>query len=266
MSQNSSKINRLLKRWPRKTVAVQSWLSEVGVYRQLVAAYHKTDWLNRVGRGAFMRADDQIDWTGGLYAIQTQLGLSIHAGAKTALQLHGYAHFLPLGTGMPISLFGSPDVKLPAWFRNGHDWGIEIGYFTTNLFSQEFSIGLTKKNRDTYDIVISSPERAIMEVLYLIPHKESFEEAKLLMEGLTTLRPRLVQSLLKICHSVKVKRLFMLLSEKCHHNWLEQLDLSKIDFGKGKRVIGEGGYFNSKYQISVPDRQSVYEYEEQSFF
>lgn len=37
----------------------------------MVAAYEKTTWLNRIGRGAFVRADDQnIDWTGGLYAFQ----------------------------------------------------------------------------------------------------------------------------------------------------------------------------------------------------
>jgi hypothetical protein len=59
MRQNSSKINQLLKIWPQKTIAVQSWLSQMGFERQLVAAYEKNTWLNRIGRGAFMRADDQ---------------------------------------------------------------------------------------------------------------------------------------------------------------------------------------------------------------
>lgn len=213
-----------------------------------------------------MRADDQsIDWTGGLYALQKLKGLPIHAGGKTALALRGYAHFLALGSGAPVTIFGLPDVKLPAWFIK-HDWGVPIRHFTTKLFSQNGALGLTKKDLSTYTITLSSPERAIMEVLYLIPQVESFEEAKLLMEGLTTLRADLVQSLLKTCYSVKVKRLFMLLAEKCNHAWLDQLDLSVVDFGKGKRVIGEGGRFNSKYQISVPDRQAVYEYEGESFF
>jgi len=50
-----------------------------------------------------------------------------------------------------------------------------------------------------------------MEVLYAVPQVDSYEEARLLMEGLITLRPRVVQSLLEKCASVKVKRLFMLL-------------------------------------------------------
>jgi hypothetical protein len=49
MRQNSSKINQLIKIWPQKTIAVQSWLSHKGFERQLVAAYEKTTWLNRIG-------------------------------------------------------------------------------------------------------------------------------------------------------------------------------------------------------------------------
>jgi hypothetical protein len=76
----------------------------------------------------------------------------------------------------------------------------------------------------------------MMEVLYGVPLVESFDEAKLLMEGLTTLRPRLVQGLLEKCASVKVKRLFMLLAESCKHSWVRKLDLTNVDFGKGKRA------------------------------
>lgn len=126
-------------------------------------------------------------------------------------------------------------------------------YSTTKLFAEEPSAALTKKELATYAITVSAPERAIMEVLYLIPAEESFEEAGLLMEGLTTLRPRLVQSLLEQCHSVKVKRLFMFLAEACNHAWVKKLDLSKVDFGKGKRMIVKGGRLDTKYNITVPD-------------
>jgi hypothetical protein len=91
-----------------------------------------------------------------------------------------------------------------------------------------------------------------MEVMYNIPRDASFEEAALLMEGLTTLRPRMLQGLLEQCRSVKVKRLFMYLAEDCNHAWVKKLDVSKVDFGKGKRMIVKGGRFNSKYNITVP--------------
>jgi len=251
-SEQGSKINQLLKKWPSGSVAVLPWLERQGAYQQLVHEYTKTSWLRRVGQGAYAREGDKVEWTGGLYAIQEQMRLPIHAGGKTALQMQGYAHFLPLGKGATVSLFGLPNVKLPAWFKD-YRWEVKIRYTATNLFAGEENQGLTKKELGAYSVAVASPERAMMEVLYLAPHQESYEEAKLLMEGLTTLRPRLVQTLLERCNSVKVKRLFMVLAESFQHTWVKKLDLSKVNFGKGKRMLVRGGRFDSKYNITVPD-------------
>ena len=258
------KLNQLLAEWPHATISVCSWLHQQGFGYDLINKYRRGKWLVPVGRGAVARAGDRVHWTGGLYAIQEQLGLAIHAGGKTALQMHGYAHFLPLAEGAAISLFGPPGVKLPAWFQK-HDWGVRIRYAMAHLFSHQEDLGLTKKDMGTYSINISSLERAIMEVLYLAPQQESLEEAILLMEGLTTLRPPLVQGLLERCRSVKVKRLFMFLAEECGHPWVKRLDLSKVDFGKGKRTIVKGGRFDPKYQITVPpSRSELKGYEERA--
>jgi len=221
----------------------------------LVHKYETTSWVRRVGRGAYAKAGDKVEWTGGLYAIQEQMGLPIHAGGKTALQMQGYAHFLPMGKGTTVSLIGLPDVKLPAWFKQYH-WGIKVRYTTTNLFAGESDQGLTKKDMGFYVVTVSTPERAMMEVLYRVPDEESYEEAKLLMEGLTTLRPRVVQALLEHCVSVKVKRLFMVIAESCRHAWVKKLEVSKVDFGKGKRMLVRGGRFDSKYNITVPDTEA----------
>lgn len=251
-SEPRSKLNRLLTAWSQGTVAVSRWLEAQGGYQQLVHEYEKSGWIRRIGQGAYVRAGDTVDWTGGLHALQEQMKLPVHVGAKTALQLQGYAHFLPLGKDGTVSLFGAPGTRLPAWFRQ-HDWGVELRYSTTKLFADDPDAGLTKKEQGKFAITVSAPERAIMEVLYLVPAEESFEEAGLLMEGLTTLRPRLVQSLLEQCRSVKVKRLFMFLAEACNHAWVKKLDLSKVDFGKGKRMIVKGGRLDTKYNITVPD-------------
>ena len=255
-SYTGSKINQLLKTWPAGTAAVSPWLKRHGVYQQLVHEYEKSSWLRRVGQGAFAKAGDKVEWTGGLYAIQEQLKLPIHVGGKTALQMQGYAHFLTMGKHTTVSLFGLPNVKLPRWFKQ-YRWGVKVRYTTTNLFAGEANQGLTKKDLGTYGIKVSTPERAIMEVLYGVPLVDSYEEARLLMEGLTTLRPRVVQSLLESCASVKVKRLFMLLAEDCKHAWVRKVDLSKVDFGKGKRALVKGGRFDPKYNITVPNTETA---------
>ena len=91
-----------------------------------------------------------------------------------------------------------------------------------------------------------------MEMLYHLPGEQSFEEAFLIMENLAALRPAIVQSFLMYCNSIKVKRLFMYMAEKHGHHWVEQVDLSKVDFGKGKRVVIKKGVLDKKYNITVP--------------
>jgi hypothetical protein len=216
-----------------------------------VHVYEKSAWIRRIGQGAYVRVGDTIHWPGGLYAMQAQMGLPVHVGGKTALEMQGYAHYLPLGKGAVVTLFGRPGTRLPAWFRQ-YDWGVEFRYITTRLFDDAMDAGLTQKDLGSYTVTISSPERAIMEVMYGLPKDASFEEVTLLMEGLTTLRPRMLQVLLEQCRSVQVKRLFMYFAEDCNHAWVKKLDVSKVDFGKGKRMIVKGGRFNAKYNITVP--------------
>lgn len=251
-----SKINQLLKQWPSGTVALLPWLEKHGIYQQLVHEYEKSAWLRRVGQGAYAKAGDKVEWTGGVYAIQEQLRLPVHVGAKTALHLQGFAHFLPLGKGTTVSLFGAPGVKLPAWFKQ-HRWGVKVRYTMTNLLAGQEEQGLTKKELGSFSIKLAAPERAIMEVLYGVPQVDSYEEARLLMEGLTTLRPRLVQALLETCASVKVKRLFLFMAENCKHSWRGKVDLSKVDLGKGKRALIKGGRLDAKYQITVPNAEGA---------
>ncbi|OQA59166.1 MAG: hypothetical protein BWY40_01229 [bacterium ADurb.Bin270] len=248
--QKQSKINQLLASWPANTVATYPCLEQQGISRQLLSAYKKSGWIRSVGQGAYARLNEDVDWMGALYAIQEQLRLNVHAGGKTALQLKGYAHFLPMGKQSQVFLFGSSATKLPSWFQK-YDWAARIEYAMTNLFSGT-DAGLTKYEQDTFAISISTPERAIMELLYLVTQKQSFEEAGQLMEGLTTLRPTLVSELLERCNSVKVKRLFLFLAEYYNHSWVSELNVSKVDLGSGKRLVVKTGCFDKKYGITIP--------------
>ena len=250
--QNRTIINNLLRNWPKNTVSVCSWLEKQGVYRQLAGAYVKSGWIERIGQGAFKRAGEAVEWSGGLYALQKQLNMSVHPAGKTALQLQGNAHYLPASLNQSkIVLFGSKNEKLPAWFKS-HKWGVGIRYVMTGLFGKDISLGLTTYNAGNYDIKISSPERAALEFCYDIPIRESFDEMDHIMSGLATLRFRMVQDLLEKCGSVKAKRLFMYLAQKHNHAWASKLNLEKVSFGIGKRSLCKNGRYDSKYKIVVP--------------
>ena len=250
--QNRSIINNLLINWPKNTVAVYAWLDRQGVYRQLAGTYVKGGWIERIGQGAFKRAGESIDWSGGLYTLKTQSGMSVHPAGKTALQLQGNAHYLPANLKQAkIVLFGSKNEKLPEWFKTSK-CEVVLRYVMTGLFGKNTGMGLTAYNSGNYEIKISSPERAAMELCYDVPIRESFDELDQIMSGLATLRPRMVQELLEKCGSVKTKRLFMYLAEKHNHAWVKKLNLERVNFGTGKRSLCHNGCYDSKYKIVVP--------------
>lgn len=82
--------------------------------------------------------------------------------------------------------------------------------------------------------------------------RDAFESAQALMEALPTLRPKVVQSLLESCTSVKVKRLCLYLGDHLALPWRKRLDDSRIDLGTGKRQIVPGGRLDVRYGITVP--------------
>ena len=75
----------------------------------------------------------------------------------------------------------------------------------------------------------------------------------MLMEGLSTLSPTRLQTLLGDCRSVKVKRLFFFFADRHKHAWLKRLDRSVIDLGSGKRMLVKGGRFDAQHLITVPE-------------
>jgi hypothetical protein len=132
---------------------------------------------------------------------------------------------------------------------------VEITLVRTNLFPVTSEMSLSDFKEKDLTLKISAPERAAMEMLYLVPGKVGFEEASLIMENLATLRTEIVRELLLMCRSIKVKRLFMFIAEKHGHPWVSDLDVSRIDLSKGKRVIVPKGRFVKNYRISVPRDQ-----------
>jgi len=249
-SENAGKLNKLLRNWPAGTVGTVPWLESHGIYQQLAHEYKKNGWIEQMGNGAYIKAGDRVSWQGAVNAIQDQLQMPIHIGGKSALELRGFEHFVTAGEGGFLYLFSEDATKLPTWFKKGH-WGRRIFFKSLKLLPSEPKLGLSKQSFGVFEVSISAPERAMLEVLELVPKYQSFEEARLLMEGLVGARAKMVQNLLEQCRSIRAKRLFLYLAEHCNHAWFKKLDPTRINLGHGKRVIVPGGKFDTKYQITV---------------
>ena len=245
-----SKINQLLQQWPPGNVATLRWLKPRGVDRRLADKYVQSGWLERLGHGAYKRAGASVDWFGAVHALQTQLTLAVHPGGITAIELRGYTHYLSFGA-RAVVLFGNPGAKLPAWFE-AHTWSRRVMLVTTGVFAGTEKTTSTVPV-DEVELEVATLERAAFEMMYLVPKWQSYEEAFQVMESLTSLRPKAVQQLLECCTSVKTKRVFMHAAERANHSWLKRLELSKVDFGSGRRTIHAGGRLDKKYDLVVAD-------------
>jgi hypothetical protein len=249
------KINRLLNSQPYGVVFLSSWLTKQGYSLDLQQRYKKSDWFQSIGTGAMIRSGEKIGYEGGIYALQKQSGSFIHTGGKTALAILGKTHYLTFSI-KNIVVFGGEDEKLPAWFLK-HDWGVKVDFYHSSFLPAD--LGLVDVEFKTFTMKISNAARAIMECIYLSPKYQELFECYELIQGLNNLRPDRVQLLLEQCTSVKVKRLFLYMAEKANHDWVNYINLEKIDLGKGKRSLVKNGVYIPKYLITVPREIEEYE-------
>ncbi len=246
---------RLLDQHKPGTVCLSSWLKSQGISHNLQKYYRRAGWLTQIGRGAYCRPNEKIGWEGAVHALQSQANIKIHPGALVALAEFGASHHVKLGAER-VDLFSPLNVKLPTWFLN-HDWGVTINHVRTGFLPQGLAVGSIPSAgyfgvNSLFDLQVSEPERAIFECLYLSPKRQDLSEVYQIFESLVNLRPKVVQTILENCRSIKIKRLFLYMADKVGHSWLPYIDKQNIDLGTGDRIIVEGGVYISKFRISVP--------------
>ena len=247
-----TRINRILAENPPGVPMTSKWLSSRRVSPQLLQGYKSSGWLSSLGRGVWIRAGTEPTLSGSLYALQRELPGAVYPAACTALGYHGRLHYLPLGESPVLHLGIGPNRNLPQWFAR-QSFAKNLLAFSVGTLFDPFSAGLEDWGAGEFSLRISSPERAMIEYCYLLPNCADFEEARQLMEGLSTLRPALLQGVLRACRSVKAKRLFLALAEIVGHQWYGKLNLESVELGSGGRHVVSGGLWNSKFKITVPD-------------
>ena len=282
--QTQWKLNWLQHNLPEGLVVDSAWLQGRGYSSALRSKYASRGWLEQVARGVYRRPQaplpapregEGLRWQNVVISLQMVLECPVIVGGRTALELQGFAHYLSLTGPREVHLYG--DAPLPTWvgklkldtkfvfhnakklFRN-EPIASSLGQ-GANLKTQEHSStdslggGLARQTWGQWNwpLTMSSPERAVLELLDEVPERETFHQADMLMEGLRNLSPRRLQKLLVDSRSVKVKRLFLWFAERHSHAWLPKLDRKDIDLGSGKRMLVRGGKLDPKFNITVPE-------------
>lgn len=272
--ETQQKLNQLQRDLPEGMLATARWLGNKGYSHQLLKKYKQGGWLVSPVRGVYRRPGPSLKWQQVVASLQLFAQLPLHLGGKTALIHRGLAHYLQFGRPETIHLYGT--ASLPVWvselsveerFQRHSDAAFDLPRVFRDsdrrILNQQGRVmqpgdleasGLTLFSWDTWDwdLVYSSEERAVLELLEDVPDQETVASADTLIQGLTNLRPQRLTRMLKACRSIKVKRLFLALAERHQHAWFGQLDLSKVDLGRGKRVLVRGGVLHPRYQITLP--------------
>jgi len=274
--QRTPRLKSFLEHVPPGFLVDAAWLKRFGIDPKSIHGYAERGWLERVVRGVYRRplprtdqpgrqlVPPEADWQLPLLSIQWIMEHDVHMGGPSALGLHGLAHYLPLGGGERIYLYG----EVPSWLARlptktrfvvrsrilfgGNLAGVEnTEHQLETVSGEEVGHGPTVSPW-RWPLKVSSPERAILEALDELPAHASFDNLDMIFQGLTNLRPGRLMTLLRSCRSIKVKRLFFVFADRYAHAWVKHLDKSAIDFGSGPRALVKGGKLHPVYRIYVP--------------
>ena len=252
----ATKIQQILESYPDSKILFGEWLSDQGLDAKGQYAYMKRGWLSRLSKGVYVLQGTSPSLFNAVSAYNVQLSKHCIVGAYSALDLRGYSHYLSMGKPKAF-LFTAKEDKLPFWLLQ-KEWDMTIKYMTTSFLGSDL-MGIEPMVVNGDRLLVSSPERAILECLNLPEAASSLLDIYYIMESLTTLRPKLLQSLLETCTSQKVRRLFVYMAEKAGHPWFKALNLGSITLGTSRYMIVPTGKYISKYNMTIPKELAEYE-------
>ena len=274
--QSGGKLNQLDKSLPEGLLVDAAWLTGRGYSRSLQNHYVAAGWLEQPTRSVYRRPRGKLSWQQAVISLQTILGGNpVVVGGRTALEFQGYAHYLARQL-KEVHLYG---VKRPPGWLFKLPLDVRFVFHNSRILFATDVVGKLKSDitptsgnsgdsRGTsrgagitaqpwgqwdWPITLSTPERAVLELLNELPVRESFHQVDKLFEGLTNLSPHRLMALLGDCRSVKVKRLFFFFAARHDHAWFKRIDRAKVDLGAGKRMLVKGGRLDPATQITVPE-------------
>lgn len=256
MATNNKQKADIDKLLPHGMIATKQWLLEQGIGLHALDNHVKSEKLVSLVNGVYSQAGVMLTWQAVVSSLQNFMKEPVLVGGITAIELLGMGHYLEMSGKTTIHLYS--DRKAPPWLNKFLPNVNFVWHGTKRLWNPDLSknkkISTEHKWREDLPALhLSTAEKAYLELLMEVPEKTSFEHADEIMQGLTSLSPRKIKTLLENCKNIKVKRLFFWFAERHNYPWLKKLDHNNYDLGSGKRPLIKGGKLNQKYQITVPE-------------
>jgi hypothetical protein len=229
-----SKLNTLYTRLAPGTPLTSEDLVALGISADLAVHYVKAGWLTRLARGVFCRPSDSLTLYPSLLLLQRRLE-GLHVGGKSALDWYGVRHYV---AQLPVlQLYGWATGRLPDWFTER----FPAEYHRKRLFIErpEALQHVMPFDRRDGAPQVSSPERALLELLSEVGVRQPLQEARELVESTYTLRAKVLRELLQSCTSIKTVRLCLQLGREGALPWADKLDPDTLPTGSDQPWVSK---------------------------
>jgi hypothetical protein len=207
----------------------------MGISPDLAVHYARTGWLTRLARGVYVRPGESLELHPSLLVLEQRVA-GLHVGGKTALEWYGVRQYLAQEN--KLRLYGWVTTRLPEWFKKR----FSSEYHRKRLFKErpEQMPGVARFENRARAPLVSSPERALLELLDEVGVRQPLQEAKEIAEGAYNLRVDVLTDLLKRCTSVKTVRLCLTLARELSLPWAAKLDTATLPTGSSRPWISRG--------------------------
>jgi hypothetical protein len=225
----------LLAELPRGEPVSTADLVARGASAFRASALARSGWLTHLARGVYMLPGDTLTRDGALAFLSRQIP-GLHVGSKTALAWRGVAQNLAFREN--LNLWGDRAQRLPAWFTQR----FAAQYQATQLFSAQLpaGLGLSPLPGGRAQVLVSAPERALLELLSDVGKGQPLAEARDLVEGLPSLREAVLSELLLHTTRIKVVRMAAILGQELQLPWAALAAQHSQRIGGGQRWVAVG--------------------------
>ncbi|MCD5361260.1 type IV toxin-antitoxin system AbiEi family antitoxin domain-containing protein [Chromobacterium aquaticum] len=223
-------VQHLMQAVPRGQPLDNDMLRDLGIGSVQASYMVKAGWLQRLSRGAYLLVGDHPSRDGIIAFLANRIPC-LHVGGKTALDWYGVRHNIAFR--QRVVLWGCSPYDFPSWVSKH----MLFSYQTTQLFDNSFlpMQGLKSLPNGSPYVLVSVPERALLELASDIGKGQTLEEARNIVVTLRNIRPTVLDQFLSHCKRVKVVRLVRDLGLWSGYPWGQDLQKHVDRLGSGKR-------------------------------
>lgn len=228
-------FKKLLTTLPRGEPLSTAALAKHGVSAFRASNLARSGWLVHLGRGVYMLPGDTLTRDGSLAFLSGQIP-GLHVGSKSALAWRGVRQNVAFRE--VVTLWGDKAKRLPDWFTKR----FQAHYQATRLFDDKLPANRGMQPLPAGDprVLVSVPERAMLELFSDIGKQQSLVEARDLVESLSGLREKVLDELLRHTTRIKVVRVAAAFATEMKLPWAHVAARHSKRVGGGKRWVAVG--------------------------